>query len=219
MDYIPRNDATFNEWQINLITIIGKNFPVWDLNPGRFDDLKSAQTEWKQIHVIASNKNDRSATDVLEKNKIRAKFEKVIREYVKANIAYNPNVTDADREKMGLTIPSSIRKPYPVPTTAPTAEIDFNGRLQHVIYFKDIITTKRAKPEGVHGCEIWCKIGNEPPVTESELSFLATDTRTPYKVLYKDEQKGLTAYYRLRWVNTRGECGPWSAIVSATIAG
>jgi len=28
---------------------------------------------------------------------------------------------------------------------------------------------------------------------------------------------GKTAYYALRWENTRGETGPWSDVVSATI--
>jgi len=30
---------------------------------------------------------------------------------------------------------------------------------------------------------------------------------------------GKTAYYWLRWENTKGEIGPWSAVASATITG
>jgi predicted phage tail protein len=36
---------------------------------------------------------------------------------------------------------------------------------------------------------------------------------------YTGAQAGQMAYYWLRWVNTRGEKGPWSEPVSATIAG
>ncbi|MGQ0627317.1 MAG: hypothetical protein ACT4PL_04355 [Phycisphaerales bacterium] len=31
-------------------------------------------------------------------------------------------------------------------------------------------------------------------------------------------QEGKTAYYALRWVNTRGERGPWSDVTTATVA-
>jgi hypothetical protein len=34
---------------------------------------------------------------------------------------------------------------------------------------------------------------------------------------YTGEQAGQIAYYMLRWVNTRGDKGPWSETVAATI--
>jgi len=32
-------------------------------------------------------------------------------------------------------------------------------------------------------------------------------------------QAGKTVYYWLRWVNTRGEAGPWSSVASAMVVG
>jgi hypothetical protein len=53
----------------------------------------------------------------------------------------------------------------------------------------------------------------------SELSFLALDSRTPYLAEYDGEDAGKTAHYMLRWVSARGEVGPWSVTVSATVGG
>ena len=53
----------------------------------------------------------------------------------------------------------------------------------------------------------------------SELHFLATDTRTRYVAQFDQADAGKTAYYWLRWENTKGETGPRSAMVSATITG
>ena len=50
-----------------------------------------------------------------------------------------------------------------------------------------------------------------------EVGLLATDTRTPYLAVYDGAEGGQTAHYLLRWENTRGESGPWSETVSATI--
>lgn len=56
-----------------------------------------------------------------------------------------------------------------------------------------------------------------PPVDPGELTFLAVDTRAPYTRDYDGAQGSKPAHYMLRWVNSRGEVGPWSATVTATI--
>jgi hypothetical protein len=77
--------------------------------------------------------------------------------------------------------------------------------------------TSRAKPGGALGCEIWVKVDGPPPTDPSELKYLATDTRSPYLAEYDGAQAAKIAYYMLRWASTRGEQGPWSQTVSATI--
>ncbi len=90
-------------------------------------------------------------------------------------------------------------------------------RLRHTIQFVDELTSSHAKPDGVVGCEVWVKVGDPAPADASALKYLATDTLTPYTVDYDGADAGKIAYYMLRWVNTRGEQGPWSQTVSATI--
>lgn len=63
------------------------------------------------------------------------------------------------------------------------------------------------------------KVGTAPPASASELQYLATDTRTPYVAEYDPADAGKTAYYWLRWENTKGQPGPWSVTASATITG
>jgi hypothetical protein len=50
------------------------------------------------------------------------------------------------------------------------------------------------------------------------MQFVTMATRSPHTVKYTSEQRGLMVFYATRWVNTRGETGPWSEIVSAIIA-
>ena len=56
-----------------------------------------------------------------------------------------------------------------------------------------------------------------PPCRTSALAFLAVDTRTPYVAAFDGADAGKTAHYMLRWVNSRGETGPWTETASATI--
>jgi hypothetical protein len=107
-----------------------------------------------------------------------------------------------------------------LPPTRPAPTVLARQRLAHASWFdEDELPTKKAKPAGVLGAEIWLKIGVTPPADPNELSFLALDTNTPYLAQYNGAQAGKKAHSMLRWVSTRGDKGPWSETASATIGG
>jgi hypothetical protein len=107
-----------------------------------------------------------------------------------------------------------------VPSTAPLGRVETSNRLEHSIHFVDSETpTAKAKPAGGRGCQVWIKIGTTCPANASELTYLATDTSSPYVAHFGAADAGKTAYYWLRWKTTRGQSGRWSAPVSATITG
>jgi hypothetical protein len=53
----------------------------------------------------------------------------------------------------------------------------------------------------------------------SQMTYPGNASRTPQLEEYTAAQAGQTATYWLRWVSTRGDKGPWSEPVSATIPG
>jgi len=62
--------------------------------------------------------------------------------------------------------------------------------------------------------------GGDPILSDgSQCAFIALDTVSPYVANYEGKYGGVKAHYMLRWVTTRGGKGPWSEIVSSTIAG
>ncbi len=219
-DYIPQNDADMNVWQGNLVEIITPNLTAWGISTDDFAVVKSKQTTWETAYAKASNKQNRTAADVLTKDEAGADYKKSIRSFVAQWLSNNTKVTDADRTRMGLTVKTSTRTAAPVPTTSPVGAIDFSVRLQHTIHFSDEASPRsKAKPAGVHGCEIYMKVDGEAPKDASELTYVATDTATPYVVKFDGTKAGKMVYYWLRWVNTRGECGPWSITVNAMVMG
>ncbi len=99
--------------------------------------------------------------------------------------------------------------------------VDFSKRLRHTLRYVDEATpTRRARPRGVIGAEVWVKVttpGDPPPSDPGELTFLLLRTRTPAVAAFTGPDGGKTAHYMLRWLSTRGEAGPWSETASATI--
>ena len=154
------------------------------------------------------------------KNDARASFTKDIRDMVQQWLARNSKVTDADRVKMGINVRTGSHTSTPAPETFPIGTIDFSIRMQHSISFYDQMSAhSNAKPEGVSGCEVYMKIGGDAPKSVDEMHFQGTCSASPYVVKFTAAQAGNTVYYWLRWVNRKGETGPWSTVISAMIVG
>ena len=74
--------------------------------------------------------------------------------------------------------------------------------------------SSKAKPYGVDHIEIIGKIGGTAPLVEGDFSLTISGTRTPVQLNYGLDAKGKTAWVMARWVNRRGEGGPWGLIIS-----
>jgi len=219
-DYIPSTDPEFDLWQKNLMDNIRQLMSTWGIDPSKVMGLDSKQSIWNTAFSKASNKQNRTAAEVQAKRDALDDYKKEIRSFVAEFLANNSRVSDSDRTLMGLTVKSGTRTPVPVPATSPLGTVDFSVRLQHTLHLSDNATPQsKAKPAGVHGCEVWMKLGGEAPKDASELSYLGVSTTYAYTTTYEGKQSNTMAYYWLRWVNTRGEYGPWSTTVSSIIVG
>lgn len=218
-DYIQETDAGFNIQQGVIMKEVTTNATAWGITTADITALTTKQTAWSTAYAAVANPNDRTRPAISAKDEARVDYEKSLRKFIKQWIANNPKVPVSSRERMGLNIASETRTGVPVPITFPIGKIDFSVRMQHSIAFVDSETpNSKAKPEGVHGCEVWAKIGGDAPKTKDEVKFLKTATRTPCTYTFEGEDAGKTVYYWLRWVNTKGETGPWGTPVQAMVA-
>ncbi len=217
-DYIPSPDGDFDAWQDNFITYATANAPALGLDPlVDIPPLTAAQGVWTTDR--AANTAAQAAAESARQAKVAARggLEGLVRPLV-ARLQASAAVDDAERQALGITVRDTIPTAVVPPITRPVVSVDTSQRLQHTIGFADEATpTRKAKPDGVRGAQIWVKIGDPAPVDPSELTFLATDTRTPYLAQFDGADANKVAHYMLRWESTRGEPGPWSETASATI--
>jgi hypothetical protein len=218
-DYIPHKEPQFNIWQAILIAAVEANATLWGVPAESITKIKALQAAWVAAYAKASNRKERSTTEVHAKDDAMEAFKKGIRKLVSEYLAFNSKVSDTDRKSMGLTIRTGQRTSSPVPETYPIAYIDISTPLQHAIHLTDSGSNERGKPAGVHGCEIWVKVGGEEPKTGSEYTFLALDTKSPYVANYDLADVGKQVWYRFRWVNKLGQPGPWSHPYGTVIGG
>ncbi|MFO0081559.1 MAG: hypothetical protein ACK55O_02980, partial [Phycisphaerales bacterium] len=151
------------------------------------------------------------------KDEARAAYVAAIRPLVR-RLQASAVVSDAEKASLGITV---AQAPTPIgpPTTAPICTIECGNRLQQTLRFVDSATpTRKAKPPGALGVEIWNKVGTTPPTGEGDLRFVAVDTNAPYVMNFDSADGGKTNYVWMRWVSPTGERGPWSEQAQATIA-
>lgn len=219
-DYLPQSDAQFDVWQANFVIYAAANTAGLGLVAGDITPVSNAQAVWAATYTDHLAKQNAAQAARNLKDSRRGEFEAAIRPLVR-RLQASASVDDGERAALGITVPDPTATPAPIPTTRPVGQVDTRQRLQHTIAWVDEATpTSKARPAGVQGAEVWVKV---QPTTEaappdpSGYTFLALDSRSPYLATYDGADGGKTAHYILRWVNTRGQKGPWSETVSATI--
>jgi hypothetical protein len=217
-DSIPPADPEFHKWVGPFSDYVSTNATALGLQAGDVAPLTTAVTSWKTDYPAHNTAQANATSAKVKKDNTRADIEAIARPLIQG-LQASPKVTDAQRAAMNIHIHAATRTRVPVPSTKPVGIVDTSVRFMHLLRYRDETTLRRGRPAGVVACEIWSKVGGPPPKDQSEMTYVAASGQTPYRVEYTGAQVGQTVYYWLRWVNRRGEQGPWSEPASGTVPG
>ena len=215
-DYVPGAEAKFIEWARHLLNFAISNHARWEV-PSPTNSIQVPFNEYEAAYNAAQNPN-RGKVDVLRKNEAHKSLEKVLRQYAKAYLLYNPAVSDADRSEIGLPVYSEKRTRVSAPTTIPQLFIDTATPRRVVINYKDKWSARRGKPTNVHGIEVRWAILEQPPADLAELAHSSFDTKPPLTLEFAEHERGKRLYLCGRWEIAReGEKGPSGDVEVAII--
>lgn len=217
-DWIEDNDLMAIAQGSQIVAYATANLLALGLLPAELVPLTNVLAAFEDAvnDKIASEAAYQAA--VQDAETARAAYEEEARSF-NNQMQASPAVDDGEIAAMGLPVRDTEPTPIGEPATHPIAEVDTSEKLRHTINFRDSMAASdsRKKPFGVRGCEIWIKTGGTSPVDYKECEYLSTDTRTPYIVDFDGADALQTAYYLLRWVNTRNVPGAWSPLAQGTI--
>jgi hypothetical protein len=216
-DFIPKSDPVFLIWIKTLIAYLQTKFSLWGVPKAAVTEVNDLIPPFDSALALAENPATRTKVTVQAKKTARKNLESKARILLKAYVTYNPAVTDADRDVMGLPIHKTTHTPVHEPTTVPEAEVKLPSPGVVEIHFRDAGSKRKAKPKGIHGAEIAWAILSAPTTDWNELNHSTFDMRTPQRLTFDGTERGKTVYFALRWENTRGEKGPWSEIMNTII--
>ena len=219
--YMPRPDGDFAAWANHYYDAVSKFYEEQGFDQELLTPLKKALDTWNGLYPAHVKAQAAAEGARQAKDAARVALEKEVRPVTNFVQGY-PKTTNADRAEMGITVRDTSPTPAPAPSSRPLALVESGQRLTHQLRLVDESTpTRRARPAGVLGAEVWVKLvdADAPaPTDPAALTFLTMTTKPSFRAEFKAGDGGKTAVYMSRWVNTRGEKGPWSEVTTATVA-
>lgn len=217
-DFLPAADSPYREWAQAFFSYAAAHAEELQLDPADVDaaiDAFNLFVSDLQAHVEAQAL---ARARCAGKDQSRKTSVELIRNLAR-KIRANGEIPDAARAALGIGVPDRIKTLRPPPATAPLGLLESSGRLTHTLRICDSATpTRTAKPDGVLGAEVLCKIGGDAPVGDEGLTSLGIATRPRFTATFEGGDGTRIAYYLFRWIGNKGEKGPLSRTLSATIA-
>ncbi|MDR1676297.1 MAG: hypothetical protein LBR86_07510 [Tannerella sp.] len=214
---IPTKDADFHIMQQYLREKANVNITKWVLDQAWMTKVfNPAANLWNAKYSAWRDPLTRTRLITAEKKAARKAYEPHVSMLVKG-LRVNPRLTEDERLEIRLTDYDTTPTRVAVPHTWPVGTLMPVGPHQLRLDFRDCESKRRAKPHGVHGCEIRMGVMSTPPASVEDIPSSRFSTRTPVFLDFDMSLRGQTVYVCLRWENTRGEKGPWGYILSAII--
>jgi hypothetical protein len=217
---IPKPDADFDKWFNNLnnttVEKTGGNPPEWTHIPAeKVTALTGHWTLWHAAYVKTLTPH--TSIDTAVKNSEKEASLGFIRPFSNQYLRYG-QISEAELRALGFHIHSGEHHPVDVPKTSPVLIIDTGTRRRLIIYYRDEHSTRRGKPDGVHGIEVRWAILDHPPADIKELVNSSFDTNPPLVLEFEEHERGKRVYLCGTWeIEREGEKGPPGAIVEAII--
>lgn len=217
-DYIPNSDDGFRNWLQNFSNLIQQDAARYGLQPPDAAVISGMYTDFDTVFALVQSPATRTPGLVLQKDAIKASSKASCRVYAQ-QIKANAGVSDQDKLQLGLHINDTTKTPVPVPSSAPIMMITGSFSGEHILRYADETTpASRRKPAGVQFIEVYMTIATGADPVQSHSTSIGLYGRQPITVSQDQADAGKTATYFGRWVNTRGEKGPWSLPVAMQIA-
>jgi hypothetical protein len=216
-DYIPAKDEDFDVLQNNVCDGAAANASQWLIPPQVISTLETPRRRWQTVYAAYLNPATRTRAVIQEKRDARKDYEGTLRPFIQGQIMHNPLVSDASRRDMGLPVYDRTPTQVTPPETRPKMNILLTQIMKHILHVRDSESKRSGKPARVIGFEIWRRVGGDTEPAYEEMQFVGLVTRSPHTLEYTSADRGKMVWYATRWVNTRGEKGPWSEIVSAIV--
>jgi hypothetical protein len=180
-------------------------------------------SDYNQKYDISENPKTRTSSTILDRKQSRKIYESYIRDIVRTYLAFNPDLTDAQREYIGITVRKKTRTSIDVPDTYPVLAVKQVDPGRLLVQFRkqelgNINESKRRNiPYGYVGAVIKYGAFDVPATDHSELGLSVTSTRTKKIISFTTADRKKTASFSIAWKNEKGQTGPWSPVVSENI--
>ena len=215
--YVPRPDKEFLAWIRNIVDYAVVHYAEWNVGApsnefvGRINDFEDK--------LRAMDNPNHGTVDTFRKNVSRQSLEKEARSFVQGYIAKNPLVTNIDKECMALPVYDTKPTAVNEPNGQATASTGYLGGQQVQLFISHVIGTPQDE-KADYGCKIYYDVfadSDTPPASGEKLTRHVFTRRKEEIIKFTPADVKKTAYFCIRYENSKGKAGPWGPMFSAVI--
>ena len=200
----------------NWDRVVAENADVWSVPEEIRSKLSHAAIVAASENAVPAN--ERNPVTNARLNTAFGELTAVMRD-MKKRYFYNPPLTDADLLSLGLK--PKDREPTPVsgPTGIAEASITFPGRLRLMVQIQRVEEAQQ-DARANYGCRIYYGVyaaGETPPASGKDLRESLFTRKKKELFTFQPEETGKTAYFSIRYENSKGIAGPWGPVGKAMI--
>ena len=217
VNYVPRNDKAFLAWAKNVITYARHHAARLKILEPPVELTGIADEFAAKLEKMDDPNHGK--IDTVAKNEYRKMFEKQMRAYVQGSLAKNPNVTAVDKESMALPVYDTNPTPVGEPLGQAMATVAYRGGQTLQLDIKHVSGTPFDKKAN-YGCKIYYgafDINDTQPANGEDLTKnrFTRRKREIFEFAPADIRK--TAYFAIRYENSKGKAGAWGPMIAAVI--
>lgn len=227
-DYIPRREASLVPWVNQMSTVIADWYVGQGIDNKLVNEVLVLREAFAEAYAasVAADAAARAATAA--KDAARAELLAAVR-MLAQQAQHEPDMDNSVRADAGLTVRRATRTRSGTPRVAPLVSAAPVERFVHELRLvvegeaagASGAGVRKAKPKGVQRAEVYRAIvAADAPMPVDDAAFVYVDSvsDSSARLTLAGEAVGKQAYYKVRYVSSRGERGPWSNVASATIA-
>jgi hypothetical protein len=221
-DYLPTREELLAQWLQAFAAEVASDPTAVGLTSAISTQLQTYVTAFVTALAAARNPSTNSRENTVLKSTCRAVVVAFVRQCVRT-IQATATVTAAQKTALGITVADKVRSAIPSPTTKPVLRKTGQGGLAVQVGIADEATPDRkAKPFGVDACGIYSYVlaspGDVAPQDLEQWRFEGLAKRASFSIGYNQADCGKTTVIRAVWFGSRGEAGPVSDPIEATVA-
>jgi hypothetical protein len=216
--WVPLSDNGLEAFVAGFSAKVSLDPAAYGLSVSDAASLAGLRASFVNALAISSDPATRTRTAVTNKNGARAAMLRQLR-VLAGRVQANPAVTPGQRTDLGLKV-RGAGSAIPPPRGTPTLGLAQMYIGSHTVRIADAeVVTRRGRPPGVRGAEIFCHVGDGPPPPDlADWRFEGQTTERQFRITCGPEDNGKPATIVARWFNPKGEPGPLSSPLRVPIA-
>lgn len=217
-DFIPEREGDLLNWSRNFCDLIVAQPTMFGLTADQAAWYAALDDNYATEYFRSRNNEMRTPGQIQKKNAAKKALKAAARLLARI-VRATPGVTNAERARLGLTVPDEELTPATRPSDPPILSLlPSTGRVVRVRLQDNASPTRRGKPHGVAGAAVFSYVGDKPSGRLGDWTFEGNMTRPTFAIdIDSTVPAGARVWIAAMWYNTRGKPGPVCAAQSVRV--